>query len=774
MANDVSINVTTKDGASAGLGKIAANTESMTTRAGKAIDGLGQKIGGELGELVSTAGDGLERLGKQGVSMGTKLAVAGGAIAGVGLALGSLGSADKAAEQQLSASVSAVGESVDDYSKQIDAAVSKGEDFGHSSADVSNALNTLVTKTGDLSTALAQMGLVEDLAAAKHESLNSAATQVGQAIDGNTRLFKQYGIAVQAGTQSTAQINDELTQLAGKLNGQAAAATDTFSGKIDSVKEHVLGFLSTVGNEVAGPMTFLGTALGIAGSAYDILGARSERAAAKEIELAEATRVQGASAGTATAANGELAASEEVVAGSADAAGASMGRSRLASAGAVTGIIALGVGAYYAGNAISSYTEKNNTFAHAMEQSAGDMKNFTAALEQDSGVVGDNAKASTLAAVTNAGFGKSLVNSKLTLSDVTNAVMDNNTEFNALVATWLKGKEISGNQAVALGALHNEFEQGLITAQQYTAAQKQLGITSTLTTTQIAALVAPLDQTAKSFTDGENALSDFQAKMAAAQPTALQAQQTIYGFEDSVASLSTQLKTNGDSFLDNSATHRQNAESLLGLIDNINTMSQASVNAGDSAQQTSAKTQQWNQDLLATAGNSKQAKAEIQGMINQYEQSPKTFAYQMVLNVQSVLDSLGSVDDQLNYLGGLEKTDLGAYDLLKGSFNQFTTAQIKEGGQEHGGIVGAASGRIVNGMTWVGEHGPELADLAPGTQVHSNPDSMRMAAQQGAGSGVSVTFASPGGSLFEQAMMAWLRQAVRVQGGGDVQKAFGN
>jgi hypothetical protein len=49
--------------------------------------------------------------------------------------------------------------------------------------------------------------------------------------------------------------------------------------------------------------------------------------------------------------------------------------------------------------------------------------------------------------------------------------------------------------------------------------------------------------------------------------------------------------------------------------------------------------------------------------------------------------------------------------------------------KEAGGIVGmAASGGIRSGLTWVGEHGPELADLPVGSRVWSNPDSRRKAA----------------------------------------------
>lgn len=59
--------------------------------------------------------------------------------------------------------------------------------------------------------------------------------------------------------------------------------------------------------------------------------------------------------------------------------------------------------------------------------------------------------------------------------------------------------------------------------------------------------------------------------------------------------------------------------------------------------------------------------------------------------------------------------------------------------REHGGIVGAAAaGGLRAGLTLVGESGPELADLAPGTMVHSAPDSARMLAGAGGQTRVAV------------------------------------
>jgi hypothetical protein len=95
-------------------------------------------------------------------------------------------------------------------------------------------------------------------------------------------------------------------------------------------------------------------------------------------------------------------------------------------------------------------------------------------------------------------------------------------------------------------------------------------------------------------------------------------------------------------------------------------------------------------------------------------------------------------------------------------------------GKASGGIVGAAAnGSTSNGLTWTGEHGPELLDLPPGTRVHSNPDSMRMAAQAGGrGQGVELIVRS-GGTKMDDLLVEILRTAVRVKGAGSVQTLLG-
>lgn len=97
-------------------------------------------------------------------------------------------------------------------------------------------------------------------------------------------------------------------------------------------------------------------------------------------------------------------------------------------------------------------------------------------------------------------------------------------------------------------------------------------------------------------------------------------------------------------------------------------------------------------------------------------------------------------------------------------------------GHAHGGIVGAAaSGGMRSGLTMVGEHGPELAELPPGTNVRSNPDTMRMLAAAGAGSSGQPLIVQLviDGKVLAQQLVEPTRDLIRSRGRGNVQNFLG-
>jgi hypothetical protein len=93
----------------------------------------------------------------------------------------------------------------------------------------------------------------------------------------------------------------------------------------------------------------------------------------------------------------------------------------------------------------------------------------------------------------------------------------------------------------------------------------------------------------------------------------------------------------------------------------------------------------------------------------------------------------------------------------------------------HGGIVGgAAAGGARSGLTMVGEYGPELLQLPPGTRVNSNADTERMLGQGGGG---VVTVRAVADRTTERGLIDALFRVIRWEVansyGGDPIAAFG-
>jgi hypothetical protein len=153
---------------------------------------------GEFGGTLATADSALQSMGNHAKDTSTKMMGLGGVALGIGTALSAMGSKDQAAHQQLQASIATTGHSYETYAGQIDSAIKTQAHFGNSSADTQDALRKLTTATGDPKKALDLLSEASNLAAAKHIDLSSAATQLGKVYNGNTKLLKEFGIAVTA------------------------------------------------------------------------------------------------------------------------------------------------------------------------------------------------------------------------------------------------------------------------------------------------------------------------------------------------------------------------------------------------------------------------------------------------------------------------------------------------------------------------------------------------------------------------------------------------
>ena len=341
------------------LGDLAGLSKSMDDASSKGTSAAGHlhsAFSGALGVLNSTGvlgpfqevldgvSEGIDKIGEHGKSIGPVMMGVGGAVAGVGVALQAMGSKDAAAHQQLQSAVEATGKSYDGFNEDVENAIKAQEHFGNTAADTQDALRVLTQATNDPKKAMDLLGTAANLAASKHESLETAATSLGKAYNGNTKIFKEFGIEVtktgdtqkavttaaaahekavlgQAAAQaqltaaqaaynaqptaatlkaleaaqgkvSAANLTaltttnklsdaqkankdaanknaDAITQLGGKLAGQASAQANTFTGRIK-------GLTTSVEDQVAQFGQKYGPALTTAGAAMTGLGATVE------------------------------------------------------------------------------------------------------------------------------------------------------------------------------------------------------------------------------------------------------------------------------------------------------------------------------------------------------------------------------------------------------------------------------------------------------------------------------------------------------------------
>ncbi len=146
--------------------------------------------------------------------------------------------------------------------------------------------------------------------------------------------------------------------------------------------------------------------------------------------------------------------------------------------------------------------------------------------------------------------------------------------------------------------------------------------------------------------------------------------------------------------------------------------------------------------------------------------------------IKGLNDSLKKAYDASKKLDGFN-IDINVTTHFKQTGKYISQSQIDNptqlfSGLSHGGVSGAANGSTSGGLTWTGEHGPELLDLPPGTGVKTAGDSQRMAASMSGGGPIDVKASFDKASLtgLAAALVETLRLEIRTQG-GNVQQVLG-
>jgi hypothetical protein len=193
------------------MGDTATTGEGTAKRIQSAFSGMLGTLNqtGVLGPL-GAAFDGIDQaIGKiieHGKKIGPALMGAGGALAGVGTGLAAFGSGEQASHQQLQQAVEATGKSYDDFGDQVDQAVKHQEKYGDSAGQTEDALRQLTEATHDPQKALDLLGEASDVAAAKHEDLGTAATQLGRVYNGSNKVLKEFGVEAEKAGGNTKEM----------------------------------------------------------------------------------------------------------------------------------------------------------------------------------------------------------------------------------------------------------------------------------------------------------------------------------------------------------------------------------------------------------------------------------------------------------------------------------------------------------------------------------------------------------------------------------------
>ena len=98
------------------------------------------------------------------------------------------------------------------------------------------ALQTLVTGTGNLATSQKLLALATDVSAASGKDLGSVSLALSRAYNGNFAALTKLGIPLDKAALKTKDFNAITADLAKTTKGQAAAAANTFAGKMEKLR----------------------------------------------------------------------------------------------------------------------------------------------------------------------------------------------------------------------------------------------------------------------------------------------------------------------------------------------------------------------------------------------------------------------------------------------------------------------------------------------------------------------------------------------------------
>jgi len=215
------------------------------------VDDLNKKLKTANNDVGGFAGQ-VEKFGKMAAAAFAAAAAAAGAYA-TKLAVDGVKAAieDEAAQNRLAIALKNATGATDAQIKATEESITQMQlATGVADTDLRSALGRLALSTNSVTKAQDLLSLALDISKARGIPLENVANALGKAYDGQTTALARLGLGFSSAEikgKSFADIQDMLTK---SFGGSAAAAAETYQGRIDRLKQAFAEFQEGIGNRL--------------------------------------------------------------------------------------------------------------------------------------------------------------------------------------------------------------------------------------------------------------------------------------------------------------------------------------------------------------------------------------------------------------------------------------------------------------------------------------------------------------------------------------------
>lgn len=214
--------------------------------------------------------------------------------------------------------------------------------------------------------------------------------------------------------------------------------------------------------------------------------------------------------------------------------------------------------------------------------------------------------------------------------------------------------------------------------------------------------------------------------------------QAALSFEESQGRLNEAVKKNGTELDIQTHAGQNNREAVLSVVTANMQLFDMMLKTGFSADQATDAYNQNTQALENQMRNLHFTQEQIDQLIGKYRNVPNDVKTDIETN--GLTEAINGLNDLIRRLNGLDGrvARMTVEEVHRTTYVNGTSPAPSQffHGLAHGGISGAAGGGPRGNWTWVGEQGPELVKLAPGSTVIPSGQSKRMGARGMAGGGL--------------------------------------